>query len=109
MASRLHFATRYQVKYSEDSFFGRGQVDFYYLLKSLGINMSGISAYDSDFDIPKEDWKNAIENLKKNEENQELEEALKDLQYSKEVVLEIFKKILKECESNCDYIHISWY
>ena len=71
--------------------------------------MSGIGVYDSEFDIPKEDWKHAIEELKKESINLELQEALEDLQESKESMLEIFEKILAESDSDYDYIHISWY
>jgi len=109
MASRLHFATKYQVEYSDDTFFGRGLIDFYYLLKSLGIDMSGTSVYDTEFDIPKEDWKLALEELKSEKESKEINEALNDLGYSRSVMLGIFEKILNESDPKYDYVHISWY
>ena len=126
MGKRLHVATTYKVKWGEKATFNWKVVEFKDLLDFLGAHCCDLDpdftdGYGNDFECPKDEFENAIKALEKYVatgeleiegeayDAEELEEALKAVDKTKEEVLKDLKEYLETAEPDADYLHFAFF
>jgi len=104
MAIRLHYATKYDVQYSQNEAFGYGQyqIDDVLYKHDCTIYRDEDSAYCSTFSVEKDDIRRLVEELKATDKKEECGLDVKDL-------ISYFEAALNEAEPNGSEVHFCWY
>lgn len=122
MGHRLHVAKTYKVEYAGGSDFNYRVEQFHDLLTELGIEYTG-DAYDDDFQVDVESWKNGIDLLRGiDNETPEVRDAIlaavddlndpsypNDKPYTPKKVASIMEDLLQEADTDSGYIHLSFF
>ena len=113
MGYRLHCATKYEVKYSTGDAFNYKCEEFHHLLTACGADYTG-ECWDPEFEVSKEDWNNAIAKLRALEtlnpdERLEIEEAIKEMEFSAEEIVSSMEYFLENADPNNDSLHLSYF
>lgn len=112
MGVRLHYAKRYDVKYSESAFGNWLQSEINNLLKSvaenLGWSISWWDEYSEEFEIEKEALTEIIEELKTYEDSQLDKRLLESGLNVSEIVLNL-ELALANSDPDNDFVHFAWF
>ena len=111
MGYRLHVAKEHKVHYATGDAFNYKVEEFHHLLSACDATYTGES-WDSDFEVTKDDWQKVIDKLKNldaQEEKTEIQECIKELEYSTEEVIESMEYFLKESDPDNDYLFLSYF
>lgn len=107
MGRRLYVAKKWEVEWS-------GYTDFNYLTPEFirlinVLTEDSIDIYSEDFEVNKDDWNSAIETLSNYEEgsDDDVDNALQDLDLSAEEVAESMREFLKESDPSNGYLHFT--
>lgn len=113
MGKRLYVAKKYDVEWSDEpACFNWKQEEFHYLMSILEVDAG--EPYDDYFSISVDAWKEGIERLKDYDNlelytQQEIDEVLKKLEYSRDEIIEIMNKYLNKADSNDGYLYFSFW
>lgn len=102
MSERLHYAKKWIVEWSDESYFSSQRYDFDNALMELGVEICSKSEDGDRYELLKDD---CIEALKKLEDYDE--DMICDVDVEE---LKVFlKDILKNADAKSDFIQILWY
>lgn len=112
MGFRLHVARTYRVEYATTEAFNYAVEEFHTLLSALDIPFSG-DEYDDEFEIDKEDWFKGIGKLKnltnlREDDQENITDALQGLGCTVEEVIELFESYLRETDPNNYYMKFAF-
>ena len=114
MGYRLHVAREYKVEYALGDAFNYKVEEFHDLLSASRAEYTG-DAYDSDFEVSKEDWIRMIEKLKNLGSNNDAREkadirkCIADLESTADEVIGMLEYFLENSDPDNDYLHLSFF
>lgn len=107
MGYKLHCATKYDVKYSHGDFNHKSE-EFHELLDALKVDYSG-EQYDSEFEVFRKDWQEAIDKLKNlyslpQDDQEDIMWVVKKMQYTLEHIIDSL-----ECSEDALEFHVQGF
>jgi len=113
MGYRLHVCKLYKVEYAMGDAFNYKSMEFHNLLSACDVEYSG-DEFDSDFEVSKEEWRKAIDNLKHlhdldEEKREEIKGAIDDLASTTDEVIHMMEYYLEHGDPDIDYLHLSYF
>lgn len=113
MGKRLHVCSKLIVEYSDSSYFNWQCEEFHRLMDALGVYYTN-DVFDDDFEISREDFERGIYrlknlNLETEHDQEEIEEAVANLNMSISDVIGILEKYLDESDKSNDYLVFSFF
>ena len=113
MGYRLHVCKMYKVEYAMGDAFNYKSMEFHNLLSACDVEYSG-DEFDSDFEVSKEEWRKAIDNLKHlhdldEEKREEIKGAIDDLASTTDEVIHMMEYYLEHGDPDIDYLHLSYF
>ena len=112
MGYKLHCATKYDVKYSHGDFNHKSE-EFHELLDALKVDYSG-EQYDSEFEVFRKDWQEAIDKLKNlyslpQDDQEDIMWVVKKMQYTLEHIIDGMEYLLEESDPENDFLRLSYF
>lgn len=113
MGNRLHVCKKHIIEYGDTAYFNYQNEEFHQLMDALGIEYTGESI-DDEFEIQREDFERGLWKLKNikslsEREQEEIEDAVRNLNLSFSDLIGILEKYLEESDPNNDYIAFSFF
>lgn len=113
MGNRLHIAKRHIIEYGETAYFNWQNDEFHQLMDALEVTYTG-EPFDDDFEIQREDFEKGLWNLKNihlltEREQEEIEDAARNLNLSFSDLIGVLEKYLEESDPNNDYMVFSFF
>lgn len=111
MGNRLHICKKHVIEYGETAYFNYQCEEFHQLMDSLEVEYTG-GSFDDDFEIQKEDFERGLYKLKNIQlltEQEEIEDAARNLNLSFSDLIGILEKYLEESDPNNDYMVFSFF
>ena len=114
MSCRLHIAKTYRVEYALGDAFNYKVEEFHDLLSACRAEYTG-DAYDSDFEVSKEEWTMMIEKLKNlgssndAREKADIQRCIADLESTDVEVIRMLEYYLENSDPDNDYMHLSFF
>lgn len=114
MGYRLHVAREYKVEYALGDAFNYKVEEFHDLLSACRAEYTG-DAYDSDFEVSKDDWIRMIEKLKNlgsnndAREKADIQRCIAYLGSTAEEVIRMLEYYLENSDPENDYLHLSFF
>lgn len=113
MGNRLHIASKYIIEYGDAEYFNYQNEEFHDLMDALGVDYTG-EYYDEEFEIQREDFERGLwklSNIKSlsEQEQEEIEDATRNLNLSSSDLIGILEKYLEESDPNNDYMAFSFF
>lgn len=113
MGNRLHVAKKHTVEYGDAEYFNYQNEEFHDLMDALEVEYTGES-FDDEFEIQREDFERGLWKLKNirflSEQEQEgIEDAVRNLNLSFSDLIGILEKYLEESDPSNDYMAFSFF
>lgn len=113
MGNRLHICKRHIIEYGDVEYFNYQNEEFHELMDALGVEYTGES-FDDDFEIQREDFERGLWKLKNihlltEQEQEEIEDAARNLNLTFSDLIGILEKYLEESDPNNDYMVFSFF
>lgn len=113
MGNRLHIAKKHIIEYGDIAYFNWQNEEFHQLMDALEVDYTGES-FDDEFTIQREDFESGLWKLKNikslsEQEQEEIEDAIRNLNLSSSDLIGILEKYLEESDPNNDYMAFSFF
>lgn len=113
MGNRLHICKRHIIEYGDVEYFNWQNEEFHELMDALEVNYTG-EYYDDEFEIQREDFERGLWKLKNihlltEREQEEIEDAARNLNLTFSDLIGILEKYLEESDPNNDYMVFSFF
>lgn len=113
MGNRLHICKKHVIEYGDAEYFNYQCEEFHQLMDALEVEYTEES-FDEDFEIQREDFERGLWKLKNiqlltEREQEEIEDAARNLNLSFSDLIGILDKYLEESDPNNDYMVFSFF
>lgn len=113
MGYRLHVAKKYEVEYALGDAFNYKVEEFHKLLSACEATYTR-ETWDSDFEVPKDDWEMVIDKLKHlyeldKEVREDIMGAIDDLDSTIDEVISMLEYYWENSDPHNDYLNLSFF